>query len=311
MLPKFSSVKANARLAGPAGAAVYPRAGMGIPRAVPSLNPYTSASGPAAAAASGTSSPVSTATTPDLPSALSARRARPTLKFNARGKYIQRAEEMRHEAKMEALRQRIAENARKAGLDSEFEVSARSVKRQMPPEVEWWDAPLLRNRRYEDLDAGIKEGTTIYDEGNEYVTLFVQHPIPIPAPFEGKASEPRGLMLTKKVSSPNRPRAERRRTDAPAIRSKKRCVDSGARPSCRINEIVKRWVSCHPIHPRVRPPTCSPRSNANLPPPLPLFSSPAKHDARPHLGGRLGPYQSRGPRAGRGRRASAQARARE
>lgn len=211
MLPKFSSVKANARLAGSAGAApaVDPRAGMGIPRAAPSLNPYTSASGPA----SGTSTPVSTPA-PDLPSALSARRARPTLKFNARGKYIQRAEEMRHEAKMEALRQRIAENARKAGLDSEFEVSARSVKRQMPPEVEWWDAPLLRNRRYEDLDAGVKEGTTIYDEGNEYVTLFVQHPIPIPAPFEAKASEPRGLMLTKKVSSPSG-RGERRADTPP------------------------------------------------------------------------------------------------
>jgi U4/U6 small nuclear ribonucleoprotein PRP3 len=110
---------------------------------------------------------------------------------------------MRAEAKMDALRARIAENARKAGLDSEFEVSARSVKRQPPPIVEWWDAPLLRNRTYEDLDKGVKEGTTIYDEGNEYVTLFVQHPIPIPAPFEGKAMEPRGLMLTKKVSLPH------------------------------------------------------------------------------------------------------------
>lgn len=204
MVPKFTSVKANARFAGAAagGATADPKAGMGVPRIAPSLNPYTSAGSTAATASpSGTASPGpgAQASIPDLPTGLSARRARPTLKFNQKGKYIQRAEEMRHEAKMEALRQRIAENARKAGLDSEFEVLERSVKRQPPPEVEWWDAPLLRNRKYDDLDEGVKQGTTIYDEGNEYVTLFVQHPIPIPAPWEGKTPELRGLMLTKKV----------------------------------------------------------------------------------------------------------------
>ncbi|KAJ9116057.1 hypothetical protein QFC20_000729 [Naganishia adeliensis] len=207
MVPKFTSVKANARFAGAAaaGATADPKAGMGVPRIAPSLNPYTAAGAAAAAATiakspSGTASP-STApatTIPDLPTGLSARRARPTLKFNQKGKYIQRAEEMRHEAKMEALRQRIAENARKAGLDSEFEVLERSVKRQPPPEVEWWDAPLLRDGKYDDLDKGMKQGTIVLDDQNQHVTLFVQHPIPIPAPWEGKTPELRGLMLTKK-----------------------------------------------------------------------------------------------------------------
>lgn len=213
MVPKFTSVKANARFAGAAaaGATADPKAGMGVPRIAPSLNPYTAAGAAAAAATiakspSGTASP-STApatTIPDLPTGLSARRARPTLKFNQKGKYIQRAEEMRHEAKMEALRQRIAENARKAGLDSEFEVLERSVKRQPPPEVEWWDAPLLRDGKYDDLDKGMKQGTIVLDDQNQHVTLFVQHPIPIPAPWEGKTPELRGLMLTKKVGSSGR-----------------------------------------------------------------------------------------------------------
>lgn len=208
MVPKFTSVKANARFAGAAagGGTADPKAGMGVPRIAPSLNPYTAAGAAAAAAnASGTASPSGTAPSstaiPDLPAHLSARRARPTLKFAQKGKYIQRAEEMRHEAKMEALRQRIAENARKAGLDSEFEVLERSVRRQAPPEVEWWDAPLLRDGKYDDLDKGMKQGTIVWDDQNQHVTLFVQHPIPIPAPWEGKTPELRGLMLTKKVGS--------------------------------------------------------------------------------------------------------------
>jgi U4/U6 small nuclear ribonucleoprotein PRP3 len=202
MVPKFTSVKANARFAGAAAASTAEGKVPTIaPRIAPSLNPYTSAGSAAATTtASGSASPATAQTAiPDLPSSLFARRAKPSLKFNQKGKYIQRAEEMRHEAKMEALRQRIAENARKAGLDSEFEVLERSVKRQPPPEVEWWDAPLLRNSKYEDLDEGMKDGTIVYDEGNQHVTLFVQHPIPIPAPWEGKMPELRGLMLTKKV----------------------------------------------------------------------------------------------------------------
>ncbi len=56
------------------------------------------------------------------------RRPRRALKFAQKGKYIQRAEEQRAEQKMEELRQRIAENARKAGLEGEFDTLERSVK---------------------------------------------------------------------------------------------------------------------------------------------------------------------------------------
>lgn len=259
MVPKFTSVKANARFAGAASAGTKsvsdPKAGVGLPRVAPALNPYTSAGSAATPTPLGTASPTAAGSQPaipDLPSSLFARRAKPTLKFNQKGKYIQRAEEMRHEAKMEALRQRIAENARKAGLDSEFEVLERSVKRQPPPEVEWWDAPLLRDSKYEDLDRGMKEGTIVYDEGNQHVTLFVQHPIPIPAPWEGKMPELRGLMLTKKVSLScivNGAGLMRRG------RNNGRCGGSDVRPNCRINEIDRRWACSRPTRQRVRLPS--------------------------------------------------------
>ncbi|KAJ9118211.1 hypothetical protein QFC22_004117 [Naganishia vaughanmartiniae] len=207
MVPKFTSVKANARFAGTVGAGAAEETGItSVPRIVqqaPSLNPYLSVS-PAPNEATADSAPIPYGET----AAAAARRARPTLKFIQKGKYINRAEQLRKDQKLEELRQRIAENARKVGLESEFDILERNVRRQPPPEVEWWDAPLLRNGRYEDLDApgGVKEGTMIYDEGagegeggNRLVTLaFVQHPIPIPAPWEGKVPQARGLMLTKK-----------------------------------------------------------------------------------------------------------------
>ena len=158
----------------------------------PSSNPYLSA----------------TSVDPDLPpdvqaaqsemEALATRRRKATLHFNVKGKYIQQAEEIRKEAKFEELKQRIAEQSRKAGLDSEFDVLERNIKRQPPPEIEWWDAPLLKNASYNDLDMG-DEGTLVRSD-DSLVTIYVQHPVPLPAPFESKEEQPRGLMLTKKVN---------------------------------------------------------------------------------------------------------------
>jgi len=129
---------------------------------------------------------------------------------------------------MEALRQRIAESARKAGLDSEFDALDRVVRvsshvrisarrstrflsplevptprligpfffslnsqRDAPPECEWWDEPLLPTKAYDDL-------TKIESEDSP-ITIYVQHPVQIAAPWEKKKVEIRPLMLTKKV----------------------------------------------------------------------------------------------------------------
>jgi U4/U6 small nuclear ribonucleoprotein PRP3 len=194
MAPKFTSVAANARLAAASSSTSRGGSSPAPTRSsliAPSSNPYLTASS------------VDPDVEPDVQAAqsemdaLATRRRKATLHFNAKGKYIQQAEEQRKEAKMEELRQRIAEQSRKAGLDSEFDVLERNIKRQPPPEIEWWDAPLLKNANYNDLDMG-EEGKLVRSD-DSLVTIYVQHPVPLPPPFEGKAEEPRGLMLTKKV----------------------------------------------------------------------------------------------------------------
>lgn len=51
-----------------------------------------------------------------------------SMKFNPKGKYVAIAAQMRQESQLEALKQRIAESARKAGLDSEFETLEKNIK---------------------------------------------------------------------------------------------------------------------------------------------------------------------------------------
>lgn len=79
----------------------------------PSLNPYESA----AASASGEG----------FEGAPRERTGR-NFRFNPKGKYVQLGNQMRQESQLEALKQRIAESARKAGLDSEFETLEKNIR---------------------------------------------------------------------------------------------------------------------------------------------------------------------------------------
>ncbi|EJT99311.1 PRP3-domain-containing protein [Dacryopinax primogenitus] len=178
MQPKFSSVRANARTAPPPSAAATGPAPVAAQE--PVTNPYAAGSAQAAVEGGFEGAPKE--------------RAGRTLRFNQKGKYIHQAEELRREQQLEALKAKIAENAKKAGLTEEFEVLEKSVKHDPPPPVEWWDEGLLPTKNYEDIASGL---TTIYNPAGP-ITLFVQHPIPIPAPWEKNEAAPRSLMLTKK-----------------------------------------------------------------------------------------------------------------
>ncbi|KAG7443642.1 PRP3-domain-containing protein [Guyanagaster necrorhizus] len=116
-------------------------------------------------------------------------------RFNPKGKYIALADQVRKEAQLEALKQRIAESARKAGLDSDMGIE-KSVKRAPPPEAEWWDAALLPNKTYEDLSYGI-QAMNIKTEDSP-ITIYIQHPIPIPAPGDKDKVALKPMKLTKK-----------------------------------------------------------------------------------------------------------------
>ncbi|CCO29478.1 putative protein C29E6,02 [Rhizoctonia solani AG-1 IB] len=193
MLPKFASIKANVRnQPSPSPAPTHTPTPTIERSASASANPY--ASGAAAAGDDGTFEGAAPAVKD---------RIGRTFRFNQKGKYVSMGNQIRQEAQLEALKQKIAESAKKAGLDSEFETLERNIRREAPPMVEWWDASLLPNKTYDDLisKTDSKEpnlaNTSIRSQDSP-ITMYVQHPIPVPAPWEKNQTEIKPLKLTSK-----------------------------------------------------------------------------------------------------------------
>ncbi|KAL1743986.1 pre-mRNA processing factor 3-domain-containing protein [Schizophyllum fasciatum] len=184
MQPKFASIKANARNVStptPPPAAVTP-----TPVAV--ANPY-------AAAAASASSAISKSDFTGAPRERTGRQ----LRFNPKGKFVAQGNQLRQEAKLEELKQKIADSARKAGLDGDAVMGIGSnVRRAPPPDAEWWDAALLPNKTYADLE--LQEGFAHLNirTADSPITIYVQHPIPIPAPGEKDKIALKPLKLTTK-----------------------------------------------------------------------------------------------------------------
>ncbi|CAG8505803.1 4656_t:CDS:2 [Ambispora gerdemannii] len=122
------------------------------------------------------------------------RRTRKKLKFVSRGKYEALGNQMRAQVKLEKLKEEIAQNVKKAGMESELDLSDKAIKREAPPSHEWWDSPLLTNKTYDDVDAGF----TKIDDDDSLVTMYVQHPVPIKPPGHNNLPAPKPLILTKK-----------------------------------------------------------------------------------------------------------------
>ncbi|OSX63253.1 hypothetical protein POSPLADRAFT_1139188 [Postia placenta MAD-698-R-SB12] len=176
MQPKFASIKANVR-----NVPTPPPAPTPVIPIESKANPYASAA--SAAQDSG------------FEGAPKERVGR-NFRFNPKGKYVQIANQVRQEAQLEQLKQRIAESARKAGLDTEFETLEKNIRREPPPAAEWWDAALLPNKTYEDLELGMS--ALNIRNANSPITIYVQHPIPIPAPGDKNKLTMKPLKLTKK-----------------------------------------------------------------------------------------------------------------
>lgn len=51
-----------------------------------------------------------------------------SFRFNPKGKYVQIGNQIRQEVQLEQLKQRIAESAKKAGLDTEFETLEKNIR---------------------------------------------------------------------------------------------------------------------------------------------------------------------------------------
>lgn len=77
-------------------------------------------------------------------------------------------------------------------------MNAFSSQREAPPEVEWWDEPILGSTSYD----AVLEGTDKIEDPTGPITFYVQHPVQIQPPWEKKKVEPQALKLTKRVRLP-------------------------------------------------------------------------------------------------------------
>ncbi|KAF8345439.1 pre-mRNA processing factor 3-domain-containing protein [Amanita rubescens] len=118
-----------------------------------------------------------------------------SFRFNPKGKYVALANQVRRENQLEDLKQRIAESARKAGFDGDMSIE-KTLKRPPPPATEWWDASLLPTKSYDDLEFG-PEYLNL-DGPSSPITIYVQHPIPIPAPGDKNKAALKPMKLTTK-----------------------------------------------------------------------------------------------------------------
>lgn len=108
MQPKFASIKANVR-----NAPTPPPAPTPVVSIEAKANPYASAA--------------ATPSDSGFEGAPKERVGR-QFRFNQKGKYVQIANQVRQEQQLEQLKQRIAESAKKAGLDSEFETLEKNIR---------------------------------------------------------------------------------------------------------------------------------------------------------------------------------------
>ncbi|KAI9183172.1 U4/U5/U6 small nuclear ribonucleoprotein prp3 [Blastocladiella emersonii ATCC 22665] len=80
------------------------------------------------------------------------RRGKAKLRFVPQGKYADKAERMRNEARLAALKAKVSQSLTKTGVDTSALdlISDDVVRREAPPLVEWWDLPLTHGHRTYD-----------------------------------------------------------------------------------------------------------------------------------------------------------------
>ncbi|KAJ3099542.1 hypothetical protein HDU96_010681, partial [Phlyctochytrium bullatum] len=113
-------------------------------------------------------------------------------RFVQKGKFVEQANKLRQQALLEKLKADIAATVKKAGMEVELDlVSDLSVRREPPPSIEWWDAPIVgSDGSYESFDlTNVAEG---------FITNLIQRPVFIQPSAEIGAPPPKPLMLTKK-----------------------------------------------------------------------------------------------------------------
>jgi U4/U6 small nuclear ribonucleoprotein PRP3 len=129
------------------------------------------------------------------------------LLFNQKGKYIQQAAALRRQAQLEAMKKRIAERARQAGIDEDLDLEKGFVV-PAPPEIEWWDEGLVNGSDYTAIE---DENNLKIETPDSIITLYVQHPVLLEPPQEKLKPEQKPMYLTSKEQA--KIRRQRRMAD--------------------------------------------------------------------------------------------------
>ena len=191
--PKFATTMANRRTESPVGSVTQDKNKAQLDLSGPSIeetkrNPYFD---------------------PSLGSktALAKPRYSRQLVFNQKGKYIQQAAALRRQAQLEAMKKRIAERARQAGIDEDLDVE-KAFLVPAPPDVEWWDEGLVNGSDYSAIDdpENLKINTP-----DSVITIYVQHPVLLEPPQEKNVAPSKPLFLTPKEQA--KMRRQRRMAD--------------------------------------------------------------------------------------------------
>ncbi|KAM0554653.1 hypothetical protein ACHAPJ_006722 [Fusarium lateritium] len=117
-----------------------------------------------------------------------------SLVFNQKGKYIAQANALRRQAALEAMKKRIAEQTRKAGIDDDLDVERNFVV-DAPPTIEWWDEGLVDGGSYDVLDdpSKLKLKTP-----NSIITEYIQHPVALEPPQDRHVPAAKPMFLTSR-----------------------------------------------------------------------------------------------------------------
>lgn len=151
------------------------------------------------------------------------------LLFNQKGKYIAQATALRRQAALEAMKKRIAESSRKAGIDEELP-SEKAFLISAPPEIEWWDEGLVSGS---DYNSNLK-----IDSEDSIITLYIQHPVPLDPPQEKHMPAPKPMYLTHKETA--KIRRQRRAADLKEQQAKVRLgLEPAPPPKVKKNNLMR------------------------------------------------------------------------
>ncbi|KAJ3498727.1 hypothetical protein NLG97_g901 [Lecanicillium saksenae] len=136
------------------------------------------------------------------------------LVFNQKGKYIQQANALRRQEALEAMKKRIAEQTRKAGIDEDLDTEKKFLVEE-PPLVEWWDEGLIEGDSYDAIEHSDKLKIATPDS---IITEYVQHPVALEPPQDRLAPAPKPMYLTSKEQA--KIRRQRRMAEGKEMQAK-------------------------------------------------------------------------------------------